>query len=166
MKALAATFLVVLLVTVSGCGGDGSTTTTTNAAGQVTVSCHIRFAKTKFAAHSGIAAAAFYRYIYRPFRAGSFKKDAPGRRKALLKAAASAAVAIHELRVAEKDARCDGPALKRIAPLFAAVLGPLETLRTLGTNGAGLGVIEAARAAFGRLTAGAAAAGTPVQSSP
>ena len=106
--------LLLLALIAGGCGG-GSTSTTTNAAGKVVVSCHIRLAKTKFALHTGIATAAFYRYVYRPYRRGDFKKTAPGRRKALVKAAASAAVAVHELKIAAKDARCDGPALKRLA---------------------------------------------------
>lgn len=160
----AAALLVLLVIAASGCGGS-STTTTTNAAGKVTTSCHIRFAKTKFAVHSGIAAAAFYRYIYRPYRAGAFKKNAPGRRKALLKAAASAAVAVHELRQAARAARCDGPALKKIAPAIGAVLAPLETLRALKTGG-GFDAIAAARAAFEALTSKAVEAGTPVRGNP
>lgn len=150
--------LVVLAIAVSGCGG-GTTSTTTNAAGETVVTCHIRLAKTKFALHTGIAAAAFYRYIYQPYRRGDFKKNAPGRRKALAKAAASAAVAVHELRVAARDARCDGPALKRLAKPLDAVLTPLGTLTQLETGG--VGAIAAAQAALARLTASAKAAGAP-----
>ena len=164
MRVALASFAALLAVAASGCGGS-STTTTTNAAGKVTVACHVSFAKTKFAVHTGVAAAAFYRYIYKPYRAGSFKKDAPGRRKALVKAAASAAVAIHELRQAAKAARCDGPALAKIAPAFDAVLAPLETLRSLKTGG-GVGAIAAAQTAFEALTSKASSAGAPVHTTP
>jgi hypothetical protein len=151
--------LLVLTLAAAGCGG-GSTSTTTDATGKVVVSCHIRLAKTKFALHTGVAAAAFYRYVYRPYRRGAFKKTAPGRRKALVKAAASAAVAVHELKVAAKDARCDGPALKRLAKPLDSVLGPLDTLRQLETGG-GIGAIATAQAALARLTTAATTAGAP-----
>ena len=151
--------LLLLALIAGGCGG-GSTSTTTNAAGKVVVSCHIRLAKTKFALHTGIATAAFYRYVYRPYRRGDFKKTAPGRRKALVKAAASAAVAVHELKIAAKDARCDGPALKRLAKPLDAVLGPLDTLAQLETGG-GIGAIATAQAALARLTSAAKTAGAP-----
>ena len=160
----AALALLLLVLVVAGCGGT-TTSTTTNAAGKVVVSCHIRLAKTKFAIHTGIAAGAFYRYIYRPYRRGAFKQSAPGRRKALLKATASAAVAVHELRIAAKDARCDGPALKRLAKPLDAVLGPLDTLRQLETGG-DIGAIATAQAALARLTTAAAAAGAAPKGTP
>jgi hypothetical protein len=161
MRAKAAVLLVVLLLGASACG-DSSTTTTTTSGGKVVVSCHIRLAKTKFALHTGIAAAGFYRYIYKPYRAGAFQKGDEGRRKALVKAAAAAAVAAHELRVASKDARCDGPALKKLAAPLDAVVGPLDSLRGLPTGG-GLGAIATAQAALSRLTKASADAGVPVQ---
>jgi hypothetical protein len=159
--AVVALLLVLTLAAAAaaGCGG-GSTSTTTDATGKVVVSCHIRLAKTKFALHTGVAAAAFYRYVYRPYRRGAFKKTAPGRRKALVKAAASAAVAVHELKVAAKDARCDGPALKRLAKPLDSVVGPLDTLRQLETGG-GIGAIATAQAALARLTTAATTAGAP-----
>jgi hypothetical protein len=107
MRTTAGIVLLVVVLALTACG-SGSTTTTTTASGNVVVSCHIRFAKTKFAVHTGIAAAGFYRYIYKPYRAGAFKTGVPGRKKSLAKAAATALVVIHELRVAAKDAHCDG----------------------------------------------------------
>ena len=98
-----------LVLVLAACGTSTSTTTTT-ASGQVQVSCHIEFAKTKFLLHSGIAVGAFQRYIFKPYRAGAFKKGAPGRRKALLKAGATAVLVGHELKLAARTrnatARC------------------------------------------------------------
>jgi hypothetical protein len=156
--------LLVLVLAVSACGSS-STTTTTTAAGKVVVSCHISFAKTKFALHAGIAAAGFYRYIFNPYRAGAFKKGAPGRTKALAKAAATALVVVHELRVAANDARCDGSALKHVAEPLSAVLTPLDSLHAL-TAGGGLGAITTAQAALSRFSSASAAAGVPVRSGP
>ncbi len=155
-----AALLAALAFAASGCGG-GKTTTTTNAAGETVVTCTIRFAKTKFLLHAAIAAGAFYRYIYNPYRAGAFKKDAPGRKTALAKAAASALVALHELKVAGRDARCDGPALKKLADPINSVLNAINSLKEL-TSG-GVGAIATAGAAFSRLRTESAAAGAPIK---
>ena len=112
--ASVAAVLAAIGLLAAGCGG-AKTTTSTNAQGQTVVSCQISFAKTKFLLHTGVAAGAFYRYIYNPWRAGAFKKGAPGRKKALAKAAASGLVVVHELKIAARDAQCDGPALKALA---------------------------------------------------
>ena len=135
----AALVSAALLVVLAGCGK--STTTTTNASGQVVTTCHINFAKTKFLLHAGLAAGAFHRYIYNPYRAGAFKQGAPGRKKALAKAAASALFAYHELKVASDDARCDGPVLKKLGSPLQALVQAVSSLKgALGTgNLAGIG---------------------------
>jgi hypothetical protein len=151
---------VALALVAAGCGG-GKTTTTTNAQGQTTVSCTIRFAKTKFVLHAGIAAGAFYRYIYNPYRAGTFKKNAPGRKKALVKAAASSLVVVHELKIASRDAQCDGPALKKLAGPIRGLLEAVSSLKAIET-GSGLGAIATAAAAFDRLKTASAGAGAVI----
>jgi hypothetical protein len=80
--------------------------------------------------HAGLALGAFHRYVYKPYRAGAFKKDAPGQKKALVKAGASALFAYHELKVADEDARCDGPALKKLASPLASALSAFANLKT------------------------------------
>jgi len=59
-----------------------------------------------------------------PCRAGTFKKNAPGRKKALVKAAATSLVIVHELKIASRDAQCDGPALKKLASPIRGLLEP------------------------------------------
>jgi hypothetical protein len=160
---------VVLLVSLTvafglvaaGCG-SGKTTTTTNAQGQTTVSCSIHFAKTKFVVHAGIAAGAFYRYIYNPYRAGTFKKNAPGRKRALVKAAATSLVVVHELKLASRDAQCDGPALKKVAKPIRALLDAVSSLKAIET-GSGLGAIATAATAFDKLKAASAGAGAVIK---
>jgi hypothetical protein len=164
MKLAGAIVLVALALVLSSCGG-ASTTTTTSPEGKVVVSCHVRFAKTKFALHLGIAAGGFYRYIYQPYRAGKFKQGADGRRVALAKAAAAAAVALHELNAAAKAARCDGKALQQLAGPIDKLRAALKSLGGLQTAG-GIGAIAAAQAAMTKLTKASAAAGTPIRESP
>jgi hypothetical protein len=153
--------LAAIIFFAVGCGG-AKTTTSTNAHGQTVVSCQISFAKTKFLLHSGIAAGAFYRYIYDPWRAGAFKKGAPGRKKALAKAGASGLVVVHELKIASRDARCDGPALQALARPMTAAVAAATTLTAL-SGGGGLGSIATAGGAFDRLKSAAAAAGASIK---
>ena len=165
-RTAAASSLAALLASLgllaAGCGG-AKTTTTTNAQGQTVVSCQISFAKTKFLLHTGLATGAFYRYIYDPWRAGAFKKGAPGRTKALAKAAASGLVVVHELKVASRDAQCDGPALKALARPMTAAVAAAGALTTLTSLTGGLGSIGTAGAAFDDLKSAAAAAGASIK---
>ena len=154
-----AVLLAALGLVAGGCGG-AKTTTSTNAQGQTVVSCQISFAKTKFLLHTGIAAGAFYRYIYNPWRAGAFKQGAPGRKKALAKAAASGLVVVHELRTAARDAQCDGPALKTLARPMTAAVAAATALSALSSGG--VGSIGAAGTAFEHLKSAASAAGATI----
>ena len=159
--ASVAAVLAAIGLLAAGCGG-AKTTTSTNAQGQTVVSCQISFAKTKFLLHTGVAAGAFYRYIYNPWRAGALKKGAPGRKKALAKAAASGLVVVHELKIAARDAQCDGPALKALAQPISAAIAAAGAL-TAVTGGGGLGSIGTAGAAFDELKSAAAAAGASIK---
>ena len=154
-----AVLLAALGLVAGGCGG-AKTTTSTNAEGQTVVSCQISFAKTKFLLHTGIAAGAFYRYIYNPWRAGAFKQGAAGRKKALAKAAASGLVVVHELRTAARDAQCDGPALKTLARPMTAAVAAATALSALSSGG--VGSIGAAGTAFEHLKSAASAAGATI----
>jgi hypothetical protein len=162
VAASLAALLAALGLLAAGCGA-AKTTTTTNAQGQIVVTCQITFAKTKFLLHTGIAAGAFYRYIYDPWRAGAFKKGAPGRTKALAKAAASGLVVVHELRTAARDAQCDGAALKAVARPMAAAVAAAGALTSVASLTGGLGSIGTAGAAFDDLKSAAAAAGASIK---
>src|ERR1700761_3508894 len=48
------------------------------------------FAKTKFTAHAALGFGAFHRYIYKPYRAGTFRSGAHGRLTTFAKAALAA----------------------------------------------------------------------------
>lgn len=162
-RNLLALFVAVAVLASTACGG-AKVTTTTNAQGQRVVACSgtVHFARTKFLLHAGLAFGAFHRYILKPYRTGSFKKGAPGRTKALVKAGAAGLFAYHELKVARADAICDGPTLKRLATSLSRAVGALGALGAL-KSGAGLGAIGAAAGAVSGLAGGAASNGVPIK---
>ena len=91
----------------SGCGDK--TVTTTDSSGQASTRTvpNVHLAKTKFLLHTGLAFGSIKRWIITPYTEGAFKPGAPGRKKALAKAAASGTFAVNELRLARKAALSD-----------------------------------------------------------
>lgn len=164
MHRLAALALVLAVLAAAGCGSGAKVTTTTNAQGKTSLTCsgHVRFARTKFLLHTGLAFGAFHRYILKPYRAGSFRSGAPGRTKALAKAAAAGVFAYHELKVARTDAVCDGPTLHRLAGSLSNALASLKGLGALRA-GTGLGAIGLAGQALDKLGGDAASGGVSIK---
>src|SRR5579872_4769375 len=76
--------------------------------------------KTKFLFHAGLAFGAFHRYIYKPFKAGSF--SGPDKVKTIAKAAIAAAFVYHELHEALNQAQCSSTLAVLVSPI-TAVLG-------------------------------------------
>ncbi len=76
------------------------------------------FAKTKFVAHTGLAFGAFHRWLYKPMKAGTFKKGAKGRVTAFVKGGLAALFIKREVRLALADAKANPTLCKTIsAPL-------------------------------------------------
>lgn len=73
------------------------------------------FAKTKFVAHSGLAFGAFHRWIYKPMKAGTFKKGAKGRITAFVKGGLAALFVKREVRLALADAKANPTLCKSIS---------------------------------------------------
>ena len=83
-----------------------------------------KFAKTRFIANAGLAAGAFKRYIYSPYRKGRFKSGAQGQKRAIVKAAAAGLFTLDQLRRAKANVQAD--------PTLCKVLSaPLQHLSTL-----------------------------------
>jgi hypothetical protein len=161
-RHLAAVVLLVGTLALAGCGGATKTVSSTGANGQVTTQTvpNVHFAKTKFVLHAGLAFGAIHRYIYKPLRAGALHSGAPGRIKVLLKGAAAAIFAVHELKLAHADAlssdllrplanKVDGlssklaglvSGLKNGSVNPAAILGASSATSALGSASSGLGV--------------------------
>jgi len=153
--------VLALSILVAGCGDKTKTVTVTNANGTKTTRevPDIKFAKTKFLLHAGLAFGAFHRYIYKPYKAGSFKKTASGRKKAFVKAAAAGAFTLHELKVARKDALADDKLRPIVDKIDASVKklgnvtsllkgGSLNPAEILGASGA-IGVLGKAASGAG-----------------
>src|SRR5450756_2516705 len=79
------------------------------------------FAKTKFIAHAALGFGAFHRYIYKPYRAGTFRSGAHGRLVAFIKAGLAAVFIKREIRLAGAAAQ-NSPALCKL------ILSPLRTV--------------------------------------
>ncbi|MEV0040430.1 hypothetical protein [Streptomyces sp. NPDC050804] len=135
-----------LLLPVAACGsGDdqGGRGSDTPAAVEATSSAQTqKFAKTRFVANAGLAAGATYQWIVKPYRAGTFKEGASGRKFALIKAGLAGAFAYNRLKAAAENAKGD--------PLLAKAMGPLAAgIASLKGIGAKLGKGEAGGAEVG-----------------
>jgi hypothetical protein len=166
---LTAALIGLALLSVSACGSSKSTSSSTSGAAAgassaqtVVPTKHIRFAKTKFLLHAGLAFGAFHRYIYKPFRAGAFSHPLQ-HKLALVKAAAAALFVVHELRKASEDAQSSALLRKLFSPLTAlgaTVAGLTAGLRAGHADAATLG---SANGAIESIEHGASAAGASVK---
>jgi hypothetical protein len=149
--------LILVMVLAAGCsksspaGATGSAPSASAAAttSALPTSCPSEatgFAKTKFVTHAALGFGAFHRYIYKPYRAGTFRSGAHGRISAFVKAGLAALFIKREVRLAG-DAAQNSPALCR------AILSPLRTVsETVQTavsnlkqgNTSGVGAIDSA----------------------
>jgi hypothetical protein len=102
------------------------------------------FAKTKFIAHAALGFGAFHRYIYKPYRAGTFRSGAHGRLGAFIKAGLAALFIKREIRLAAAAAQ-NSPALCKL------VLSPLRTVsetvqagvdKLKGGDASGIGAVQ------------------------
>ncbi|MFE7136543.1 hypothetical protein ACFVAG_02220 [Streptomyces sp. NPDC057644] len=128
-----------LLTGVTACGGSGDSaggnaaSASAAASPSVSVSASAekqRLAKTRFVANAGLAAGATYQWIVKPYRAGTFKKGAEGRRLALVKAGLAGGFAYNRLKAASENAKGDPLLSKAVAPLTAGI----DSLKDLGTK--------------------------------
>ncbi|MCT9010121.1 hypothetical protein [Streptomyces rhizosphaerihabitans] len=124
---VALTLSCVLIGGSAACGSGGSgqdTAAVVQAAATPTPTTSAqkqKFAKTRFVANAGLAAGATYQWIVKPWKAGTFKKGAKGRRVALVKAGLAGAFAYNRLKAATKNAQGDPALSKALAPLAAGI---------------------------------------------
>ena len=132
---LSLTLVVFLAVgcksSAAGAAGSGTTATSTSTSGTVTAtpdavatSCPTQasgFAKTKFLTHAALGFGAFHRYIYKAYRAGTFRSGAHGRLAAFIKAGLAALFIKREIRLAGVAAQ-NSPALCKV------ILSPIRTV--------------------------------------
>jgi hypothetical protein len=83
-----------------------------------------KFAKTRFVVNAGLAAGAFKRYIYTPYRNNAFKAGAPDQKKAIIKAGVAGVFVLDQLRRAKNNVMADPTLCKALA-------GPITKLSAL-----------------------------------
>lgn len=156
---------LALPVALAGCGGgDGGASTTSATGTTVAAKCTtVRFAKTKLALHSGLAAGAFYQFVYKPYRAGAFASGAEGRTKAFVKAGAAALFALNEARLALCAARSSPGLAKVVAPLAGLQVALTELVDGLKDNGLDPDLLETILGGFGGVTDLAGRGGVDVE---
>ena len=121
VKSVSLIGVVLVVLVAAGCGGSGK----------------IHFATTKFVLHSGLAFGAFHHFIYTPLKAGDFKHPLQHKGE-VVKAGLAAVFAVHELKIAYKDAKAS-----KLLSKLAGSLGALEAkLAALG-GGLKLGQLNA-----------------------
>ncbi|MFF4650591.1 hypothetical protein [Streptomyces sp. NPDC001380] len=140
LPALVAAPLLAALLLVSGCSSSGSSSSgsspgATSAANPASPSPtgsqeKVKLAKAKFVANAGLAAGATYQWLYKPYKAGKFKKGADGRKLALVKAGLAGAFTYNRLKAAINDAKGDPLLSKAVAPLT----GGVEKLKQAAAN--------------------------------
>jgi hypothetical protein len=121
--------LTLVVFLAAGCkssssGAAGSGATATAGASVAPASCPSEatgFAKTKFVTHAALGFGAFHRYIYKPYRAGTFRSGAHGRLGAFIKAALAALFIKREVRLA-------GVAAQKSPALCKLIVAPLRTV--------------------------------------
>jgi hypothetical protein len=154
---------------VAGCGSKSSSSSPAAAApaasspssAGTTSTPTTHFAKTKFVFHFGLAAGAFHRYIYKPFKAGVFGRPST-HKVALVKAAVAALFVYHEIKLAARDVKSSKILSTLFAPLtFLANKFSALRAQFLGGkyNAADINAAEAAGSSIGKTSA---AAGYPV----
>jgi hypothetical protein len=148
--------LALVAVGLAGCGSSSSS----SGASTTGTTPHVALAKTKFVLHAGLAFGAFHHYIYLPFRNHQLGflhpiKDA--------EAALGAAFVVHELKLAETDAKASPLLSKLLSPLFAlqnAIGSFTSGLKHGSTNSSAL---NGANSSIASISSASAAAGQPVQ---
>lgn len=119
------------------------------------------FAKTKFVTHAALGFGAFHRYIYKPYRAGTFRSGAHGRLFAFAKAALAALFIKREIRLA-------GVAAQNSPVLCKVVLSPLRTVSETVQNavtklkGGDASGIDAVQNAISQAESGASSQGASI----
>jgi hypothetical protein len=151
----------------------GGASPTAGTASPTPVACPTKptrtFAKTRFVANAGLAAGAFQRYIYKPYKEGKFKANASGRKRATITAALAGLFIADQLRRARDNVRSD-PSLCRVlaAPLdklTSAVSALAERFKRGEIDEAGIAAVTGGLAGFHK-TASKAGAGFTAKNVP
>lgn len=147
--------LVMPIAVLAGCKASDSASPASSsavAAGQSTSSSDCptsnttAFAKTKFVAHTGLAFGAFHRYLYKPYKAGTFRKGADGRLTAFAKGGLAALFIKREIRLASEDVKANPTLCRTIAAPLARIGDTVQSAFDKAKSGdaGGIDAVESA----------------------
>ncbi|MBF9071389.1 hypothetical protein I2501_25540 [Streptacidiphilus sp. NEAU-YB345] len=127
------------------------------AASPSTSADRVKLAKTKFVLNASLAAGAAYQWIYKPFKAGTFKKGTKGRTAALIKGGLAGAFTYNRLKAALNDAKGD-PTLSKATDALSGAVDNLKSLpsKIKGGNASDADVNQVNSVVDGFKSAGAA----------
>jgi hypothetical protein len=159
--------LVMGALAFVGCGSSSSSSSSSSAASSggsttaTTPAKTVHFAKTKFLLHAGLAFGAFHRYIYKPFKAGTFNNPLQ-HKLALVKAAAAALFVVHEVKQAAAAAQGSALLMKLFSPLTALAGGVTAAVAGLKSGKIDTSSIESANSAIDSIKSMASSAGASI----
>jgi hypothetical protein len=129
--ALAAGTLAASLLVLPACSSSSkdsvSGAAAANLASPSTTADRVKLAKTKFVANASLAAGAAYQWLYKPFKAGTFKSGAKGRTFALVKGGLAGAFTYNRLKAALNDAKGD-PTLSKATDALQSGIDSIKGL--------------------------------------
>ncbi|MBV9204337.1 MAG: hypothetical protein JO037_02785 [Actinobacteria bacterium] len=113
--------------TATGTPAGAASGTASAASGSCASAGTRKIPKTRLVADLALTYGAFHRYLYKPYKAGSFAKGANGRTKAIIKAALASAAIIKLLSNARDNAAAD-PTLCKFVPNMDSIKSSLSDL--------------------------------------
>lgn len=119
----------------TGTAGGSTASGVAASSGGCPTSNTVKFAKTKFVLHVGLAAGTFHRYIYKPFKAGTFKSGAHGRVLSLVKAGATALFDAHEVHKAIDDVKANPTLCKVLITPLTSLASTFDGLKSKISHG-------------------------------
>ena len=129
------------------------TSTATGAAAACPTENTRNFAKTRFVADVGGSLFLFNRYIYQPYKRGSFQQGAQGRRTALIKGGAAAAGIAKLLKNASENAKANPTLCRTVAEPLSQATTQIGGLATgLATGSFNPATLDGLSSLFGRVT--------------
>ena len=175
-RSMAIVLSIALLTFIVGCGsstsahsaasGAGVTNATAKAATAFTCPTKStkKGAKTLFVVDAGLAAGAFKRWIYNPFKAGSFKKGTKGRVKSMIKAGVAGVFVINRLKAAKVNAESDPLLCKLTIGPITKLTSSLQGLVSKAKTGRlSSSDVEGSSAALDQFKSASSGAGAPVK---
>jgi hypothetical protein len=158
--------VVALGLVASGCGSSSKSSSTSSAPAAAATSTSstaggVKFAKTKFVLHAGLAFGAFHHWIYKPLKAGAFSHPL-SHKAAVVKAALAGAFTYHELKLALQDAQADPTLSKLVSPITALQDKMNGVTSSLKHGSVDTSAIDDANGSIGSLHQQAASAGQPI----